>query len=142
MKENNGRGARRQLLKKIAIVLAIFLSLVGALMVMGGFGGESIRLRQSLRRMQKQRQKQRISAIADEYGVQRIMAAEMHLINIDVDPRALKRSDPNDYEGVIGIFCELNFQAHKDDPSSGECTMNAVFEAFKRNFFLDYFISQ
>lgn len=124
LKENNGRAARRQLLKKLSVVVAIFLALLGTLYVVETSSGSESTLRHSLRRKMK-RQKELFgmgdggAKLGTNGDMDRILAAELHLINIDVDSHALRKSSSEDYKGVHGIFCALNFEAHKADPSSG-----------------------
>lgn len=128
MKENNGRAARRQLFQKLAIVLVIFLGFMATVFLIEHAGDNSVRIRHSLRQWQKRNAQELPMGMSSssrvemgkEGDAQNILAADLHLINLDIDAKALKRSSPGDYEGVYGIFCQLNFRAHKEDPSSGK----------------------
>ena len=122
MKENNGHAARRKLLKKLGIVLCAFFCFMGALVMVetkyytDDTGGKRQSLFNKIRRARGP-----ISfspPVSKKYA--HILAADLHLINIDADYRELRRSPSGDYEGVYGTFCKLNFQVHKEDPSSSK----------------------
>lgn len=50
----------------------------------------------------------------------RILAADYHLIDIQVtSDRDLRNAPVNSYDGVYGVFCQLDFSRHKEDPSAG-----------------------
>lgn len=50
-----------------------------------------------------------------------ILAAQLNLVNILAPESSQVRfnDEENTYTGVYGDFCQLNFGAHKQDPSSG-----------------------
>ena len=129
MKENNGHAARRQLLRKLGIVLCVFCILMGALVLADkryteegqSHGGNRQSLFNKLRRASKTNVKR--PPVSTEFS--QILEAKLHLIDIDVNGRELTRSPPDSYEGIYGSFCEINFQAHKDDPSSSKYKVDA-----------------
>ena len=119
MKENNGHAARRKLLKKLGIVLCVFTCLIGALIIAESKvtdvqeEGKRQSLFNKIRRARTMK-----TPVGKEYS--RILAADLHLVDIDVDARELRRSSSGTYEGVYGVFCKLNFKVHKEDPSSSK----------------------
>jgi len=48
-----------------------------------------------------------------------IFAGKLHLVDLHSKRSELADAATDSYDGVYGIFCRLNFQVHKDDPSSG-----------------------
>lgn len=59
----------------------------------------------------------------------KILSAEIHLVNIQApEPTHIRVDDEEEgsYSGVYGDFCQLNFGAHKQDPSSGMSVWNAM----------------
>ena len=49
----------------------------------------------------------------------KVLKAELHLVDLSIKEDEVLRSPSNSYSGVYGIFCELDFSKHKEDPSSG-----------------------
>jgi hypothetical protein len=56
-----------------------------------------------------------------------ILNAKIHLMDVYAVQEELERSPANSYSGVYGSFCKLNFQAHKDNPSSGTYVVEGSF---------------
>lgn len=123
MKENNGNAARRKLTKKLSIVLSIFSLLIGSLVIAdtkyadNPMGGRRQSLFNKIRGAKRGGGSVR-TPVSKEFS--RILAADLHLIEIDSDSRELRRSPADSYGGVYGTFCKLNFKAHKEDPSSSK----------------------
>jgi hypothetical protein len=53
-----------------------------------------------------------------------ILSAKVHLTDIRIPRGALSSKHKDNYQKVIGVFCPLNWAAHKKDPSSGTRTLN------------------
>ena len=49
-----------------------------------------------------------------------VIQGKLNLVELKIDRRELSEAEEDTYEGVYGIFCQLNFDVHKKDPSSGE----------------------
>ena len=55
--------------------------------------------------------------LSDEEKLELILSARVHLKDISIQSRtALTQEEPN-YGGVVGHFCSLNWNLHKEDPS-------------------------
>lgn len=126
MKENNGRAARRRLWNKISIVLVVFVFLIGGLYLLervhdDGTGTDKWRIRHSLLKRLRRRKGGANVDFSTSGGseMEQVVAAAIHLIDIEVDKGELRRSSSDSYDGIYGVFCKLNFAAHKQDPSSG-----------------------
>lgn len=62
----------------------------------------------------------------------KVLKAELHLVDLSIKEDEVLRSPSNSYSGVYGIFCELDFSKHKEDPSSGTCTLCSYDNIRKR----------
>ena len=143
MKENDGQAARRILVKKLGVVLMVFMILIGFLYMIDqryeGIHGGSAQgaARQSLFNKLRQRHRtnyefQRNIEMRPEYTL--ILSAELTLVDIEIVRRELQRSstfhEEESYAGVYGIFCKVNFAVHKKDPSAGTSwSRTATFNA-------------
>jgi hypothetical protein len=137
MKENNGRGRRKKLVRKLIIIIASFAILIGLLTILGFGRNEGKLLREATANMGKKnplndprkqlKQQSWREEMRDQFldkdeseVLEMILSAEIHLVDLHVDQGEVVRSPPNSYEGVYGSFCQLDFSIHKKDPSSGE----------------------
>ena len=146
MKENNGRAARKKFTRKLSTVLCVFLGAMGILLALehqftsrnnnnnnnnGAYEMEDgmpkkkrMSLWNKLRKGGKQKAKSmlKLSEAATVHRTSqefnRILLADLNLIDLEVDNRELRNAAEDSYDGVYGIFCKLNFQVHKDDPSA------------------------
>jgi hypothetical protein len=135
MKGNDGRAARRHLLRRLGLVLGTFGVCLSILVLLGVGGG---RFRQRKRRFalfdmgfRSQSEKKQQHAfkldttplIANEQQVeQMILEASLHLVDLEVDYEELAYSPSDAYAGIYGRFCPLNFAAHKKNPTAGTTT--------------------
>jgi hypothetical protein len=51
--------------------------------------------------------------------LQDVLTGKLHLIDIEVVEEDLLRAPANSYAGVYGVFCKLEWELHKKDPSAG-----------------------
>ena len=139
MKENNGRARREQLTRKLCLVFFAFFCVIGALFALehgmddpdaiyNNVGG---RQRKNLwQKMRKRQTRDREHmAVSDRspnddkklsWEFNRVLAADFNLIDLQVTSESALRNAPaNSYDGVHGVFCQLDFAKHKEDPSSG-----------------------
>ncbi|CAB9506936.1 HSPB (Heat shock 27kDa) associated protein 1 [Seminavis robusta] len=117
MKENDGSAARRKLGKKIGVVLLVFVISIGCLYMLDqkySNANEEQTDRQSLfSKLRRRRLKKPMGRDAE-----RILAADLNLVDIEVVSRELRQAPSDSYAGIYGIFCKVNWAAHKKDPSS------------------------
>ena len=50
--------------------------------------------------------------------LEKVLAGELNLMDLYVVEEDLDRSPSNTYNGVYGMFCNINFEIHKRDPSA------------------------
>lgn len=127
-KGNDGRAARRQLLRRIGLVLGIF-GVCLSLLVLLGVGGRQRRRRRfafldmgfrSPHEPQHPFQLDTAPLITNEKQVEEmILSAQLHLVDLEVDYEELAYSPSETYAGIYGRFCPLNFAAHKKNPTEG-----------------------
>ena len=140
MKENNGRGARRKLIRRLTFIIAPFVVLFGFLTLIGfgrfrrqqlrsavqgekyghaglGGGGGGGGLGASTSWKQKL-QKQFVRAKESDV-LEQILSAQLHLVDLHIEQAEVARSPSDSYEGVYGSFCQVDFSLHKKDPSRG-----------------------
>ena len=69
----------------------------------------------------------------------RVLAADVHLIDIQVtSDRDLRHAPDNSYDGIMGIFCQLDFSKHKEDPSAG--TLQCIVWPEKKVLLLVFYV--
>ena len=145
MKGNDGRAARRRITNRLVIGIGIFIIVVifwflwsvitkgevptrPMLRERGGGGGNAVNKAREFR-------KKMAHSYANEHDeaemLEQILQAKIHLVDLEVVEDELLQSHPSTYAGVYGHFCQLNFAAHKKDPSSGKCVA-----VLKIDFFL------
>jgi len=143
MKENDGRAARRQLTKKLSVILGSTAALLLVLYAFQDRSGAS-KSGYGLRNKQQVGAPRQLGAGGEQVGrkvkpkwnkpssedwdadkelVDAIVAAKVHLIDLRLDQDELQRalhesSDEREYAGVYGKFCRLDWQVHKQDPSA------------------------
>ena len=143
-KENDGRGARRQIQKKLillstGVVSALFTLWLarrqsGERALLSGAPAPSVAL-QRLRITNYKSNNHKglpiihgaVSPAAQQGITQRqldqILSGELHLVEIRVEETELEAAltsaeNVASYDGVYGTFCKLNWSLHKNDPSS------------------------
>ena len=145
MKENDGRGARRQMQTNLCSILVItILASTAVITVIRSWfvhsnnnkstltSGETrlynetvIRL-DDLPRVRGDRPiiRAALSPEAQQSALDRILRGELHLVQIQVVDEELKESllssrssYSSAYDGVYGTFCEVEWSLHKHDPS-------------------------
>ena len=47
-----------------------------------------------------------------------LLSGALNLVEIHSNIEALAEASPSSYDGVLGVFCQVNFATHKKDPSS------------------------
>eukprot|EP00980_Cylindrotheca_fusiformis_P026953 scaffold18138_cov128-Cylindrotheca_fusiformis.AAC.19 len=52
--------------------------------------------------------------------LEKILEAEINLVDLEVIEEEMLRSHPSSYAGVYGHFCQLNFAVHKEDPAADD----------------------
>eukprot|EP00978_Attheya_sp_CCMP212_P006504 scaffold14942_cov47-Attheya_sp.AAC.7 len=134
VKENDGKGARRTFSRKIGTVIGSFSILIGALHFMGW--GSSRRRGSLIRKAahagaahhnamrKKLPHRSRMDDDNDEPSgkegneklAEMILSGALNLVEINLSSE-FHSSTKGTYQGVTGAFCQLNFAAHKDDPS-------------------------
>lgn len=105
--------------------------------MVGGRGGNSLWKRLKRKRNKKLTKREAISAGInsiystgkvnnnvgggyddDDDKFKQILAADLNLIDIEINKNLLMGASSDTYDGVYGIFCILDFAVHKEDPSS------------------------
>jgi len=143
LKGNQGRGAAKRRVQFFAVVLislACVLGVVHLCLPSSEDGGRALRMGSRVRRhakvlatgaaaaiastakkhsSQKQPQRRRTKDYTKPELEEFILSGKLNLIEIRPDYRKLEAAPKDSYDGIIGVFCRLNFDAHKEDPSSG-----------------------
>ena len=122
MKENDGRGARRQLQRKLLYIVGAFAILLVVLNLLG-VGGTRKALRDTPL-TQTQQQYERIRSASQESAAEHrdvltnqfaeqseakllesVLSGHLHLADLRVVDEELMRAPSNSYAGVYGEFC-------------------------------------
>ena len=139
MKENDGRGARRQRSRKLATFGSATLLFLITMWLMSPKGqthrekGRAMasRLRKKslplmnaasqklARQFRKDLETQYDDSVDEAELLQRALEAKIHLVDLHVVEEELLAAPSKSYAGVYGEFCRLNWKIHKDDPSGG-----------------------
>lgn len=133
MKGNDGRAARRRSLKRILVgISTVFLVLLVRYIITTTQNDPvSTTTKLSMLRngakdsVNKAREfrKELEHSYANEHDegqrLQQILDAKIHLVDLELVEEELMQAHPSTYAGVYGHFCQLNFAAHKKDPSAG-----------------------
>lgn len=122
MKGNNGRAARRLLYKRLAVVLITFATLLVLLSVLFGSGNESGAELTRSRNVRRHRQGNPetvyvdLDSEDDDEIIKRLLHADLNLVEISKTREFGSDETPIDH--IDGIFCTVNFDVHKKDPST------------------------
>ena len=134
MKGNDGRAARRRSLKRILVgISTVFLVLLVRYiltttqndpvsttkklsMLRNGGAKDSVN---KAREFRKELEHSYANEHDEGQRLQQILEAKIHLVDLEVVEEELMQAHPSTYAGVYGHFCQLNFAAHKKDPSAG-----------------------
>lgn len=57
--------------------------------------------------------------MTEEEKIDLVVQGKVHLANLKIPTTGL-----NEYEGVLGEFCQINWSLHKSEPSSCEYTLH------------------
>ena len=119
-KGNTGEGAARRRLKFLGAIFLILVCILGFVHLC--FPQRSHAASRGLmRHAVKMRRKieGKPAKFSHKEQVDLILEGKLNLVDITIDRRALSRAAEGSYEGIYGVFCQLNFDVHKNDPSSG-----------------------
>ena len=119
-KGNKGRGAARRRLKFLGAIFLLLVCLLGVVHLC--FPQRSHEASRGLiRHATKLRRKIEGKSAKFTYKeqVDLILEGKLNLVDINVDRRALASAPEDSYDGIYGVFCQLNFDVHKNDPSAG-----------------------
>lgn len=118
-KGNKGHGAAQRRLQFLGGMCMLLVCLLGAVHLC--FPARSAVVSQGVaqhaRKLRRKMLKGKGASFSQEEIIDFILQGKLNLVDIKVDKRKLSRADDDSYEGVTGIFCQLNFAAHKKDPS-------------------------
>lgn len=118
-KGNKGRGAAQRRLQFLGGVCLLLVGLLGAVHLC--FPAKSAvvsdRVARHAKKLRRKMLKGKGASFGQEEIIDLILQGNLNLVDIKFDRRALSRADDDVYEGATGIFCHLNFAAHKKDPS-------------------------
>lgn len=114
-KGNNGRRARQKLQKQIEMLLLAFVTLIMIGLYFFFFGGRGRSLPSEESLMSLNNYIKRKDKLFDA-DIQKILDAEYNLVGIYAN-RDFDKDNDDSYSGIIGQFCKLNFDAHKESPN-------------------------
>lgn len=122
MKENNGRAARRKHVRRLMIISATILALLTLAMLVLPRRDASSRTAMAAAALRQLHLPQHHIDAADnpmQETIDGIRKGYLHLIDIETDARKLaRRPSGSEYAGITGVFCRLQWDKHKADPSS------------------------
>jgi hypothetical protein len=130
-KGNKGRGAAQRRFKFLGCILVLLVCLLGVVHLC--FSPANTNAHVVIRHHKKLRPQDKMVPPVKSGGINRyrsqfthrqaldlIVSGKLNLIDLEFDQREMAKADDDTYEGVYGIFCKLNFTAHKADPSGGK----------------------
>jgi hypothetical protein len=136
MKGNTGKAARKRWTQQLIVTGGVCLC-VSAILFVRSLGQKDTDARpQQLRESAQDIFKNKIQDRARKFHeglhesytkhqfheaemLEKILEAEINLVDLEVVEEELLRAHPSSYAGVYGYFCELNFDVHKKDPAAG-----------------------
>ncbi len=77
------------------------------------------------------------SNLSEQEKVDLIVSGQVHLVNI-IPGKKIFHSNENDYDGVIGHFCALNWSLHKNDPSKHPMFRDLVQKSSCNSEYIEY----
>mmetsp|Transcript_6077 Transcript_6077/g.6608 ORF Transcript_6077/g.6608 Transcript_6077/m.6608 type:complete len:442 (-) Transcript_6077:360-1685(-) len=126
VKGNSGKGARNRLIQRLVTVIAICLILIAVCEFSGNGRYASIsktikKKKDKIINHNHENREHRFhrgnSKLSQEEKIDLIVSGKVHLIDIIVTRPQIRNSKEGTYEGVIGKFCEIEWSAHKSNPS-------------------------
>jgi hypothetical protein len=120
-KGNKGQGAARRRLKFLGSIFLLLVCILAVIHLCFPLRSEAAS-RGLMRHATKMRRKiaSKPSKFSYKEKVDLILEGKLNLVDITFDKHALAKAPKDSYEGIYGVFCQLNFAAHKNDPSSGK----------------------
>lgn len=134
MKGNDGHAARKRVMKQLFVVGGLCFCFSAIFFLRSGQSTSSRQLLRDpnssntfmLSKLQDKARKFR-KDLHESYSnkhdepemLEKILEAEIHLVDLEVVEEELLRAHPSSYAGIYGEFCELNFAVHKKDPAAG-----------------------
>ncbi|CAB9496093.1 HSPB (Heat shock 27kDa) associated protein 1 [Seminavis robusta] len=124
-KGNKGRGAAQRRLKLLGAILVGLVCILGVIhLCFPGHAHRVIRHAKKLR-VPIAAAKSGGSPASNRYRstfshrqvLDFIVSGRLNLVDLEINHRDLDQSEEDTYEGVFGVFCKLNFAAHKNNPS-------------------------
>jgi hypothetical protein len=138
-KENVARSNKRRRKRALIMVVVVVTCVVSIRSYfVGNMVGDNKRIRGMRQRAErlgsrKFKKEKNLSVLLsqqtnDKHGkaesIDLILSAKVHLTDIMIPRGALSSKHKDNYQKVRGVFCPLNWAAHKKDPSSGTRTLN------------------
>ena len=56
-------------------------------------------------------------SLSQEERINLVVSGKVHLVDLRISKSGIQKKESSSYQGVMGVFCELDWSLHKADPS-------------------------